>query len=156
MLDKLKEHFQENGQISLQEFLTPEGKEQLKINIQEHQDVLMSHKYSVLKPTTLFSDELIQSFLVELTGAKPEGEWEGLQFEKGDFLLRKPLQEGIMAVYVLKKESEVCFAGPEDTALLPPTDNTLTLIYVDEETEFFVTHLTHRLEKKLILFQKII
>lgn len=157
MLDQLKQHFLDNGQITLREAIvwTPEFKDDVQI------EKLMQHRYTAHAPISI-TDTTFLGFLQELTGKSITiSDLSVSTFKHKDFLLRTPCKEGILCIIDLGDEfpegvgGDMCFATEEDTAIIPSTPNTLSLIHVDKNTEQFLTYITHHandLKRKVIQF----
>ncbi len=168
MLDQLKAHFQENGQISLQKILTPEALHALQDSVKNWNadDKLLYHRYSTARSTkvaeTILQDKSFLSFLQQLTTKQVEPqEATFYKYQHKDFLLRKPCKRGILVCIDFGDDfpegcgGDLCFAHQQDTATIPSITNSISLIHVDEHTEMFLTYITHLagdLERKSLQF----
>jgi len=168
MLDQLKAHFQENGQISLQKILTPKALEELQNSTIQwnKEDKLLYHKYSCAQTNTIINEilqnELFLSFLQQLTGKLTTPKKALVyKYTHTDFSLRTPCKPGILVIIDFGGDfpegcgGDLCFAHEQDTATIPSIANSVTLIHVDEHTESFLTYITHlagSLERKTIQF----
>ena len=166
MIDQLQEHFATNGQISLQEVLLQKNIDELKAHCAQLStvDELMHthHKQSQVHEAlqNYLTKHNFLWFLNELTQEKlaiQEGSIHA--YKHKDFLLRRPCKPGIVCLLEignslpLEVGGSSCYAQGEETVTIPVIHNSLSLLHVDEQTEEFVTYVTHHAQGKRLFIR---